>query len=72
MSRPKTEQFRRECEARDWIRRINEKRLQSGARAAAIWWESIKRKILENRGQAALQLLIDDMNKERNAKGGKN
>lgn len=65
------EQIRRVSEARDWLRRYMELRKQKGASAANAWWSTMKQKIAEARGEQALQILINDMNKERNAKGGK-
>jgi hypothetical protein len=66
-----SEEWRRVCEARYWIKRYVLHRKERGPRAADTWWRETKERIGQIRGQAALQLLIDDMNKERNAKGGK-
>jgi hypothetical protein len=66
-----TEEWRRECEARDWIRRYKLQIKERGRRAADAWWRQTKEAILKARGQAGLNTLIADMNKERNAKGGK-
>ena len=67
-----TEAWRRECEARDWIRRYKEKQRQVGMNKAIAWWNETISQIERIRGKAAADLLRDDMNKERNAKGGKN
>ena len=67
-----TEAWRRECEARDWIRRYKEKQRQVGVNKAIAWWNETISQIERIRGKAAADLLRDDMNKERNAKGGKN
>lgn len=65
------EEWRRECEARDWIRRYKLLIKKRGRRAADAWWRQTKDDILQERGLARLNTLIADMNKERNAKGGK-
>ena len=67
-----SEAWRRECEARDWIRRYKEKQRQVGVNKAIAWWNETISQIERIRGKAAADLLRDDMNKERNAKGGKN
>ena len=67
-----TEAWRRECEARDWIRRYKLQIKERGRRAADVWWREIKEGILKARGQDGLNILITDMNKEKNEKGGKN
>jgi hypothetical protein len=66
-----SEEWRRECEARFWINRYLLHRKERGQRAADAWWREIKEGILKARGQAGLNILIADMNKEKNAKGGK-
>ena len=66
-----SEAWRRECEARDWIRRYKEKQRQVGVNKAIAWWNETISQIERIRGKAAADLLRDDMNKERNAKGGK-
>lgn len=66
-----TEAWRRECEARDWIKRYMEHRKQRGSRFAQLWWDQTKEQIRKVRGQAGLDTLIADMNKEQNATGGK-
>jgi hypothetical protein len=60
-----TEAWRRECEAREWVKRYRQKRSQA-------WWEQIKQDIRKVRGQAGLDTLIADMNKEWNATSSKN
>lgn len=66
-----TEVWRRECEAREWISRYKQNRKERGQRYADIWWTNTKEAIRKARGQAGLDILIADMNKERNATGGK-
>ena len=56
-----TEAWRRECEAREWVKRYRQKRSQA-------WWEQTKQDIRKVRGQAGLDTLIADMNKEWNEK----
>lgn len=60
-----TEAWRRECEARYWVNRYKQQRSQA-------WWEKTKQDIRKARGQAGLDTLIADMNKEWNATGSKN
>ena len=60
-----TEAWRRECEAREWVRRYKEQR-------SPAWWEQTKQDIRKVRGQAGLDTLIADMNKEWNATSSKN
>jgi hypothetical protein len=66
-----SEAWRRECEARDWIRRYKLHIKERGRREADAWWREMRNGILKARGQAALDMLIRDMNKEKNEKGGK-
>lgn len=56
------EEWRRECEAREWIKRYKAQRKERGAKEAAKWWEDIKRQIAAKRGQQAVDILIGDMN----------
>lgn len=56
------EEWRRECEAREWIKRYKAHRKQHGAKEAAKWWEHIKSQIVAKRGQQAVDILIGDMN----------
>ena len=48
-----------------------EHRKQRGSRFAQLWWGQTKEQIRKVRGQAGLDTLIADMNKERNATGSK-
>ena len=63
-----SEAWRRECEARDWIRRYKLHIKERGRRYADAWWRDTKEAILKARGQAGLNILIADMNKEKNEK----
>jgi hypothetical protein len=67
-----SEAWRRECEARDWIRRFKLHVKERGTRMANVWWAQMKEGILKARGQAGLDTLIADMNRIKNEKGGKN
>ena len=62
------EEWRRECEARQWIKWYKARRKEHGTKEAARWWEEMKRRIADKRGQKAVETLIDDMN----AQSGKN
>ena len=64
--------WRRECEARDWIRRWKEKAKEIGPVRANKWWNETIIQIENIRGKAAADLLRSDMNKERNATSSKN
>ena len=64
-----SEVWRRECEARDWIRRYKLQIKERGRRAADAWWREMKEAILKARGQDGLNTLIADMNREKNEKG---
>lgn len=66
------EKWRRECEARGWIKSYREKLTEGGREKADDWWKRMKHGIGEKRGQKALALLIQDMNELKNEKGGKN
>lgn len=57
-----SEEWRRECEAREWIKRYKAHRKERGAKEAARWWEDIKRQIAAKRGQRAVDILVGDMN----------
>ena len=64
-----TEQYRQECEAREWLARYNKKK-QIGKEKANIWWEGIIANITKIRGKQAATQLREQMRKE-NAKSGK-
>lgn len=65
-----TEQYRQECEAREWLARYNKKK-QLGKEKANIWWESIIANITRIRGKQEATQLREQMRKE-NAKSSKN
>lgn len=67
-----SEAWRRECEARDWLRRFKIYQRQHGTRMANAWWAQTIEKIEKIRGPGAARTLRDDMNKVKNESGGKN
>jgi hypothetical protein len=66
-----SEAWRRQCEAREWVRQYNEHQKQKGSKFAQMWWKQTKEHLLKTRGQAGLNTLIADMKKEWHEKGGK-
>jgi hypothetical protein len=66
-----SEEWRRECEARDWISRYKLQIKERGRRAADNWWREMKEAIHKARGQDGLNILIADMNRVKHEKGGK-
>ena len=64
-----TEQYRQECEAREWLARYNKKK-QIGKEKANIWWEGIISNITRIRGKQAAIQLRENMRIE-NAKSSK-
>ena len=55
----------RQTEARDWIRRYRLKAKQLGTLAAQAWWEGVKLTLKKRRGQAGLDTLIAEMERQR-------
>ena len=55
----------RQTEARDWIRRYRLKAKQHGTLAAQAWWEGVKLSLKKRRGQAGLDTLIAEMERQR-------
>jgi hypothetical protein len=66
-----SEAWRRECEARDWLRRFKIYQRKHGTRLANAWWAQTIEKIEKIRGPGAAHTLRQDMNKVKN-EGGKN
>jgi hypothetical protein len=60
-----SEAWRRECEARDWLRRFKVHQRERGARFANAWWSDTIEKIEKIRGPGAARTLRQDMNKEK-------
>jgi len=54
-----------QTEARDWIRRYRLKAKQLGTQAAQAWWLEMKTDINKRRGQAGVNTLIAEMEKQR-------
>lgn len=64
------DEWRRVCEARDWIKRYNYQVKKKGKRAADSWWSMTKLDIERARGKVKLAMLLDDIKKEKDATGG--
>lgn len=60
-----SEDWRRECEARAWIADYRGK-LKKSKKVADNWWETMKNKIRDARGQDGLQELLNEMQRIRN------
>ena len=55
----------RQTEARDWIRRYRLKSKQFGQQKAQLWWLDVKMSLKKRRGQAGLDTLIAEMERQR-------
>ena len=66
-----SEAWRRECEARDWLRRWKIHQRERGTRFANNWWADTIQQIEKIRGPGAARMLRDDMNKAKHEAGGK-
>jgi hypothetical protein len=55
----------RQTEARDWIRRYRLKEKQLGQQKAQLWWLDVKMSLKKRRGQAGLDTLIVEMERQR-------
>ena len=55
----------RQTEARDWIRRYQLKSKQFGQQKAQAWWLDVKMSLKKRRGQAGLDTLIVEMERQR-------
>jgi len=55
----------RQTEARDWIRRYRLKVKETGKQQAQAWWEGVKLGIKKRRGQAGLDTLTQEMERQR-------
>lgn len=58
--------WRRETEARHWIRHYEEMKKVYGPKQAAAWWQQTIAMIQKTRGDGAARMLRDDMNKAKN------
>jgi hypothetical protein len=55
----------RQSEAKEWIRRYRLKVKETGKQQAQAWWEGVKLGIKKRRGQAGLDTLIAEMQRQR-------
>ena len=55
----------RQSEAKEWIRRYRLKVKETGKQQAQAWWEGVKLGIKRRRGQAGLDTLIAEMQRQR-------
>jgi len=55
----------RQTEARDWMRRYRLKAKELGQQETRTWWEAVKLDINKRRGQAGVNTLIAEMEKQR-------
>jgi hypothetical protein len=61
-----SEEWRRECEAREWLTRWTTLQREKGLGPANAWWADMIQKIERSRGPGAALTLRNDMNKARN------
>ena len=52
-----------ECEAREWLRKFNQMKSESGLHAAQDWWRANIQSIEKRRGKESADQLRDMMNK---------
>jgi hypothetical protein len=55
----------RQTEAREWLQRYRLKSKQLGKQQAQAWWQGVKEGIKKRRGQAGLDILIAEMQRQR-------
>jgi hypothetical protein len=55
----------RKTEAKEWIRRYRLKVKETGKQQAQAWWQGVKEGIKRRRGQAGLDTLIAEMQRQR-------
>ena len=55
----------RKTEAQEWIRRYRLKAKETGKQQAQAWWEGVKEGIKKKRGQAGVDTLIAEMQRQR-------
>ena len=67
MTNEELEHFKN-CEAQEWIRRYNQKKLTIGSAKALLWWQGVCVDLERIRGKSDTLLLRDRMNKLRNNK----
>jgi hypothetical protein len=56
----------RQTEATEWLLRYESIRTTTGQAAARNWWEEVKADIRKRRGKAGANILIAEMNRQRN------
>jgi hypothetical protein len=56
------------CEAQEWLRRYQKKKLTIGSSKALLWWQAVLLDLQRIRGESATLDLRDRMNKLRNNK----
>jgi hypothetical protein len=62
---PETVEHMRQCEAREWMKRREQKIGEVGLDNAQLWWEGVKRDIDKRRGIGASADLVKRMEAER-------
>jgi hypothetical protein len=67
MTQAELENFK-DCEAKEWIRRYNQKKLTIGSAKALLWWQGVLGDLQRIRGESATLDLRERMNKLRNNK----
>jgi len=55
----------RKTEAKEWIRRYRLKVKETGKQQAQAWWLGVKEAIQKRRGQAGVNILIAEMQRQR-------
>ncbi len=66
MTNEELEHFK-DCEAKEWIRRFNKKKLTIGSKKALLWWQGVLRDLERIRGESATLDLRQRMNNLRKA-----
>jgi hypothetical protein len=61
----------KDCEAREWIRRFNQKKLTIGSSKALLWWQGVCVDLERIRGKSDTLLLRDRMTRLRNEESSK-
>ena len=65
---PEESEHFKNCEAQEWIRRYNQKKLTIGSAKALLWWQGVCVDLERIRGESATLDLRERMNKLRNNK----
>jgi hypothetical protein len=61
----------KDCEAKEWIRRYNQKKLTIGSAKALLWWQGVCVDLERIRGKSDTLLLRDRMTRLRNEESSK-